>query len=757
MNKEYVILDSLKKFEEALADTEVGEITAFDLETNSGDEHRAKTIGIGWTQYVDEGYYLPIMEYIVEDDVIVYTGFIKDRKHELQIVNRLLNVLEKCDLIMHNGLYDVIVTILDYTRDLTEAFYADTMLLKHTVDEDRPLGLKDIAVLRHKEIGIPDDELANQEQEELKLSVKENGGKWTKKQKDIYKGDRDIIGYYCCADVDLTMKLFEYYEDILFDEKLDDLFYEREVMPLCKKASIPMNLKGLCIDIEYFTNLKKEVECGIINLRNEVFDYLGDALEERIEFKLDKDVKASPKGKFAERLLQHYSLPVPRNAKTGKPTFAKKALQQLEASYPSHPAIRWLLGEESIEQDVLYVIKKSIYVEKKPKEPEVFNLKSKPDLKWLMFEHLGLEPKKVSRKTKEPSVDADSLETYKEDHPFVELLLKLFKEEKLLSTYISPILEKHIDGWIYPSMFQCGTTSGRYSCIGGLNLQTLPRDDLRIKKGFIPPPGYAFVAADFASLEARCFAEKSGDWGLIGIYKNNLDLYSQIAIDVLGIEDVSADPKSPRYLKKVSPADRNVAKVFTLAVPYGSGAWQVGKSLNMDFKEAQQLIDNYLQSYPELKKYMTRMETEAIRRGYVKTGYGRVRHLHDAKKLYRKFGKKIFNKKVMEGALGEEGITLYYRFKNLLNNAKNSPIQGTAAHITNQAMIKLSDTMIENNIDGWPCLQIHDEIITIVKIEQVPEQIKLLQDAMENNIITDQMEVAMEAEPQVAYSLAEAK
>ena len=72
-------------------------------------------------------------------------------------------------------------------------------------------------------------------------------------------------------------------------------------------------------------------------------------------------------------------------------------------------------------------------------------------------------------------------------------------------------------------------------------------------------------------------------------------------------------------------------------------------------------------------------------------------------------------------------------------------------------MIKLSDTMIENNIDGWPCLQIHDEIITIVKIEQVPEQIKLLQDAMENNIITDQMEVAMEAEPQVAYSLAEAK
>jgi len=100
---------------------------------------------------------------------------------------------------------------------------------------------------------------------------------------------------------------------------------------------------------------------------------------------------------------------------------------------------------------------------------------------------------------------------------------------------------------------------------------------------------------------------------------------------------------------------------------------------------------------------------------------------------------------------------VYYEFRNLMNNAKNFPIQSTAAHITNAAMIKLAHLMNENRIDGWIALQVHDELCTIVRESQADLQVKLLRDAMENNPVTKEISVPMIADPLIANTLAEAK
>jgi DNA polymerase I-like protein with 3'-5' exonuclease and polymerase domains len=105
----------------------------------------------------------------------------------------------------------------------------------------------------------------------------------------------------------------------------------------------------------------------------------------------------------------------------------------------------------------------------------------------------------------------------------------------------------------------------------------------------------------------------------------------------------------------------------------------------------------------------------------------------------------------------EFGTQLYYKYRNQLNNAKNFPIQATAAHVCNAALIKLSDLFVKYKIDGWIALQVHDEITCIVKENQAELASKLLKEAMEDNHITRQIDIPILAEPLIANNFAEAK
>jgi len=291
-----------------------------------------------------------------------------------------------------------------------------------------------------------------------------------------------------------------------------------------------------------------------------------------------------------------------------------------------------------------------------------------------------------------------------------------------------------------------------------LNLQTLPRDDKRIKKGFVAPPGYKIVNADFAALEPRIFSWVSKDPGLKLVWQKGLDLYSQIAIDVFNLDNVSADPKAKNFLKDVNPEYRQKAKVFTLAVPYGANAWRIAQLMGIGPDQAQEIIDNYLDSYPQLRKYMADQERAAMRYGRVRTKFGRVRHLPGAKELYKGYGTRILDKRYMVSNYNQKyGSEMYYKFRNYLNNAKNFPIQSTAAHICNAALIKLSKLFKKNNIDGWIALTIHDEITCVVREDQAEFAAQLLQESMEKNWVTEQIDVPILAEPKIADNLADAK
>jgi DNA polymerase-1 len=105
----------------------------------------------------------------------------------------------------------------------------------------------------------------------------------------------------------------------------------------------------------------------------------------------------------------------------------------------------------------------------------------------------------------------------------------------------------------------------------------------------------------------------------------------------------------------------------------------------------------------------------------------------------------------------ERGSSLYYEFRNQMNNAKNFPIQSTAAHITNAALIKLARLFKKHNIDGWICLQIHDEIVAYAREDQAELAAQLLKQAMEDNEITNQIDIPIIAEPAIGNNFAEVK
>jgi DNA polymerase I-like protein with 3'-5' exonuclease and polymerase domains len=730
-----------------------------DTETNSEVERKALLWGIGICFNDKRAFY------IVWRDQQGQALWNTDQQK--QISDWLLFICQKKKLLGHNFIYDTLVLEYNLGIDLSPHIHSDTILLKHTIDESPPFGLKDLSV---RDLGP----WADKAQLDLQNSVIANGGKWNADQKDMYLADTDILAEYCMWDVLLTYKLFKIYDKKLREEGLEKLFYEEEVMPLYQ-VTIDMKRKGFHIDVEYFKQLKESVETELLRIEDEIMEDIKDQIKPFLASVLDKEVPIKNAGNFPKALAEACNTPLPVT-KEGKVTLAAKALAAQKEANPEDSAFYDWISDDSkpfpdISPDKVYKVRQDMLIEKlnnkalkEDKKPVryAFNLNSSDHLSHYFFELKKFKPIGTSEKTGKPQVNAAFIDTITGSDEQAQKIIDFKKLQKLLGTYINGILSRQIDGVIYASLLQFGTSSGRYSCTNP-NLQNLPRvkdeeSNLSplvlkfvnaIRKGFVAPKGYKIVDADYSQLEPCCFATMSGDEKLQNVFRKGLDLYSQVSIDTFKMTHLSANKKDDNYLKKVSPEFRAKAKVFVLAVPYGAEASRISQAMNCSFKEAEKIIADYLNAYPELKKYMYSCNISAKKQGYVKTKFNRIRHLPEARILFDKYGENLLNWKYAKSkGLLQERRTI----KNLLNNAKNFPIQGLAGHIINRAMIEIRKEFIKQNLDAHIALMIHDQVICVAK-EEIAEQVKnIMRDKMEN---TTKIAVPLVAEPQIADNLAE--
>lgn len=696
-----------------------------DTETD-GLRRNRKVIGIGLSASDQESFYIPILVFKEQQ---LQSPWNEEAFKSLK--SKLLWFFSfNLKLIGHNITFDVIALENLLGINIIDSVHCDTQALAHLVyNEEGPLGLKPLST---ELFNIQ----ASSSQDDVKESVKKNGGKVSKENFELYKADWELIGRYCALDCYYTYKLYNtLYPEI--EKQNFTYIWENEIKPL-SKVTYELNSQGFTVDVTYFQNLKTSIEIAIKSLEDQIFKEISPFIEGYVADKVLSETKFTARSQIGRQLITN--------------GWAEKTEDN---------NLRIINAPKSLE------LAKSLYQQKKP----LFNLDSNDDKAYILYDVLKLPCSKLTESGKK-ATDAKTLidlceqakqHSNDEHSPVIDLLLQRSKERKILSTYVESILENNINGKIYASFRQTGTISGRYSSGEPINFQNLPRDDKRIKKGFIPQQNGMLIGADYESAEPKAFAHISGEERLKKIFKEDLDFYSTIAIDVENLKGVSANPKDKNYLKTIAPSARQIAKTYCLAIPYGAKGGRIAKLLKLEYQEAQELVDKYLNTYPKLKQWMKDSEDKTLKVGYITSIYGRKRRASTVHNLYKKYGitnfsKYSINQLVSKYGILEDPLKLYLECNNNLNNAKNFQIQSICASVINKAMIEFIEKRQQKCPNARIIMMIHDEIILSSPKEEALAAADLLKECMESNEFTKRLDVKMKADPIITEkNLSEAK
>ena len=741
------------------------EIIAVDTETNSLNMRKGKIVG--WSISGDEGigFYIPTL---VWDNTKQELAVQEINGQSTEVISKnLLRMLKGKKLVMHNASFDCRFIKNYYGVSLLEDLWVDTALLVHTVQEDGAgmgvFGLKPLAISVQEEIGLDVEKAANQEQIELKESIKANGGEVTKDNFEIYKADLEILSKYASADTDLTLRLCNHFLKKLKEENLEKFFFEEEVMPIYREVTIPMEEYGVDLNMELLKETQENIIKDLEENKGIVMKSLLDTSEAR-KWVMDTAFDNYPpnnKGSWAQKLVERYSLPLPKSERTGKYTLTQKAIEELEDS----PIKEFLLNGDRKVLDELEIARISMSLWKEKNDGEYINIQSKKHLGEIVFNYMGIKAKSQTKKG-QAQFDMDMLEELSKTYTWAENLRIYNKLLKIKSTYIERFIDNSEDGRYYFYFKQNGTVSGRY----GSDAQQLPKPKedgedapiivkyTNIVRAFlIAGEGRKVIDSDYESLEPHCFASVTGDIKLQEIFNNGWDFYSTVAIQTEKLEGVSPDKKADNYLKKLDPVKRNQAKAYSLGIAYGMEAYALGMTLGISSKEAEKLVAGYLDGFPELKKWREDSRKQVKEHGYIKNYVGRIRHLPKVKKIHEKFGEQIMDwrfRNELATQYGKDQVLQVYRdYRNGLNNCLNFQLQSLAASVVNRAALKINRKAKELGFDAIVQAQVHDQLIINVKEEEAETFKPVVQEIMENIF---QLEgVTLKAPPEIAENWSE--
>ena len=338
---------------------------------------------------------------------------------------------------------------------------------------------------------------------------------------------------------------------------------------------------------------------------------------------------------------------------------------------------------------------------------EEFNIASTQQLSKILFEKLGLDSSKKSKKTGALSTKSSVLEELEgEGHEIANKILEFRKFSKLKNTY-TDALPKEINAKtdrIHSSFSTTSTITGRFNS-SNPNLQNIPIKSLegqKIREAFISKKDHFLISADYSQIELRVIAHVAKIDNLIAAFKDGKDIHRITASQVFGVLE-----------NEVDDAMRSKAKAINFGIIYGISAFGLAKQLGIGRTEASNYIKSYLEAYPGIDSYMKNYIQLARQFGYVKTISGR-----------KCFIREINNK---NGMIRSEAERL----------AINAPIQGSAADIIKMAMIHVAKEFEAQNLRSKIILQVHDELIIEAPKDEVELATKILKSKMENALIFD--------------------
>lgn len=357
---------------------------------------------------------------------------------------------------------------------------------------------------------------------------------------------------------------------------------------------------------------------------------------------------------------------------------------------------KWLEQESKDLENDLRNLEKTIF----EMSGEEFNMNSPKQLGEVLFEKMQLDPKAKKTKSGQYATSEDILQKLSSKHEIIKHILEYRTYQKLKSTYVDalPLQIDKDDHRVHTNFSQTTAATGRLASVNP-NLQNIPIRTLRgqqIRGAFVANPGNKLIAADYSQIELRLIAAISEEENMIKAFQDGEDIHASTASKLFDVP-----------LEEVTKTQRSQAKTVNFGILYGQGAFGLAEQTGLSRTEAKEMIANYFETYPKLKKYMAEQVTKAQEMGYVETILNRKRHLKD-----------INSANFVVKAHAER-------------NAVNAPIQGSAADVIKLAMIKIDEQLTEKNLKTKMLLQVHDELVFEAPEEELETVTALIKKEME--------------------------
>ncbi|PKM87059.1 MAG: DNA polymerase I [Firmicutes bacterium HGW-Firmicutes-12] len=362
--------------------------------------------------------------------------------------------------------------------------------------------------------------------------------------------------------------------------------------------------------------------------------------------------------------------------------------------------IRGVLLDETVLQDMgqelderLIRLTEAIYYH----AGEEFNINSPKQLGEILFNKLGL-PRGKKTKTGY-STSAEVLEFLAPEHEIVARILDYRQLIKIKTTYIDGLvsLMNPDTRKVHTSFNQTVTATGRLSSTEP-NLQNIPirmEEGRRLRRAFLPSPGYQMLSADYSQIELRVLAHIANDEVLKEAFHMGQDIHTRTAAEVFEVP-----------MEAVNKEMRRAAKAVNFGIVYGISDFGLSQDLGISRAEAKEYIENYFKRYRGVRLYIDQVIAEARENGYVTTLLNRRRYLPDI--LSRNFHLRSFAERM----------------------AMNTPIQGSAADIIKLAMLRLQEILLSEKDGSFMTLQVHDELIFDVPAVAVEKLAKTVNEVM---------------------------
>ena len=360
---------------------------------------------------------------------------------------------------------------------------------------------------------------------------------------------------------------------------------------------------------------------------------------------------------------------------------------------------RLALGQDTMTQDISLAIEKLYKHERVQKFVEInggFNPNSTIQLRKLLFDFLGLRPTGKKTGTGADSTDAEVLKELGETHEVPRLILDIRKKSKIKNTYLDKIIPQlDRDSRLRTGFNLHGTTSGRLSSSGKLNMQQLPRDNPTVKGCIKARDGYKIVAMDLTTAEVYVAAVLAQDQALMDVFRSGGNFHSTVAHKVFKLNCEVAQ------VAELYPMQRQAAKAVTFGIMYGASAGKISETVTKDSgkpfsrKEAQEVIDEYFDTFHGLRDWLEGNRKFIKQNGFVYSFFGRKRRLPNV----------MSTDKAIQSHSIRSGL--------------NFLVQSTASDINLLGAIDMNLWIQANNMDAKIFALVHDSILAEVREDQV--------------------------------------